>query len=361
MSTTELASYIQKQLQTNIDANTIAAQLRAAGWQETDITAGFTAAQQLLSPTPPSAETNATGEQLPPPLQQSRMKTGWQLFKQSFRIIKTNPGLSRYVFMSTGITLVIFALLVALYLIDNQNAQLLSTTVIDSQNEETLQLTAIGYIVGLILGYAMTVVTLYYATGLSSHVLSIFKAEQTTYTENIRRTRAKLPTILSLALINTVVAFIINMIQRIRFVGWLVSKIVGVIWSLATTFTVPLVADRSIGGIAATKESIRMFKATWGETITSRVSIGGVFFLIYFVIAIPVTIVLAVIFMTLFGVIGLLIAFLFLVITLILMGVVQSLATNVLNTALYYYAAHHVVPPNFSPELLASVYRSKKK
>ena len=94
MNTPELATYIKAQLQSGVSAYTIAAQLRTANWQEAHISAGFEEAQLQMAPTPvvsPISNEGSPQQQLPPPLQQGRMKTGWMLFKQSFSIIKTPP------------------------------------------------------------------------------------------------------------------------------------------------------------------------------------------------------------------------------------------------------------------------------
>jgi hypothetical protein len=43
------------------------------------------------------------------------------------------------------------------------------------------------------------------------------------------------------------------------------------------------------------------------------------------------------------------------------LSILISLATNILNVCLYYYAQYHAVPPAFDPALLASVFVEKKK
>lgn len=70
---------------------------------------------------------------------------------------------------------------------------------------------------------------------------------------------------------------------------------------------------------------------------------------------------LAILFGTLFGVIGILIALGLYVVGILILTVLGSLASNILNVCLYYYAQYKVIPPAFSPELLASVFIEKKK
>lgn len=362
MDTPELATYIKAQLQSGISADTIAAQLRTANWQEAHISAGFEEAQLQMAPTPvvsPISNEGSPQQQLPPPLQQGRMKTGWMLFKQSFSIIKNTPGLFRYVIISTVWSIGLFFVFGALLYIDSINGQLFSNLQVNGA-EEVTAFTLPGLAVLAVWAIAQTVIAFFYATALSSHVLSIFRAQPSTYAKNIKLARTKIGSIITFSVIFVVVGFLINLLQRIRFVGWILSKIIGFIWSLATSFSVPLIADKEIGGAKAIKESILLFRQSWGETIVSRVSVGGLFFLIYFCIAIPVTIGLAIGLNFLFGGAGMLIAFILLIISIVIMGVIESLVTNVLNVALYYYATYKIIPPSFDAALLASFYRSKK-
>jgi len=363
MSNPELASYIKTQLQSGIDADTIATQLRAAGWQEEALTTGFTEAQQALSPIPlPLLSTDQPSvQQLPPPLKQGRMKTGWMLFKQSLAIIKNNPGLSRYVIISTLITIGVSLLFIMLFVFDYLNGQRLSYDGVDSDGEATFYPTLLGFIVIIIWAVLQATITFYYATGLSSHALSMFRGQTTTYKESMKVAWSKIGSIITFALITVAVSYLINLLQRIRFVGWILSKIIGAVWSLATSFAVPLIADKNLSGLQATKESMGLFKQTWGETITSRVSLGGLFFLIYYLIALPVFIGLVVGLSMLIGPVGAFIAVALFIVGVIVMSVIEALATNILNVALYYYAQYKVIPPNFSPELLASVFSAKKK
>lgn len=354
----EVQAYIRKQLQSGLSIETVTAQLKNAGWQDAAVQAEMAFA---LQPVQTAAQQSAQTTTLPPPLQQSRMKTGWQLFKQSFSIIKNNPGLSRYVAASTGWVILLVVILAGIFIIDWLNLQLLSEAGLDENGDETVYVTLPGVIVLAAWTFVQTFVTLFYATALSSHVLATFKGAQTTYSTNIAAARKKLGPIATYTLISMVIGVLLRLLDRVRFVGWIVSRILGAVWELATAFTVPLIADKSVGGIAAVKQSLSLFKSNWGETITARVSVGGFVFLIYLLITIPLTILLGFGLTMAFGFVGVVIAIALFILTTVLLAVVQALVTNVLNVALYYYATYKIVPPSFSPELLASVFTQRKR
>ena len=405
-------TYIISQLKAGLTADDIAAQLRQAGWDDASIHNAFAQAQAQMTPTPPAQEPIAneqpqaqqsksetiattpvtndatqstTGQEteaatseptpsdtataeagvqqkLPEPVTRGRMKTGWLLFKQSLGVLKHYPSLWRYLLMTILWVSVLYITSIVIAIVDMFNTQTLFyvTTQFDGSNEVVA--TPLGVILGIIVVYATTFITYYYGVGLSSHVLGIFKGDVKNYTEHMGVARKKISAIALYTLIAVVVGYILRMIeQRFKFVGALVSRIVGLLWALATTFVLPVIADNDEDGGKAIGHSVQLFKKTWGETITSRVAVGGFAVLIYFLIAIPTAIVLGVILTPIFGIIGIFIASALFVLGVFALSALLSLATSILNTSLYYYAQHGIIPPTYSPELLASVFYNDKK
>lgn len=360
-----LKEYIFTQLQSGMSPQDITVQLRNSGWSETDINAGFAATQAEIAPTPadaapvfkPEDSTHTAAQPLPEPIKRGRIMTGWLLFKQSFSIIKNNPGLYRYVIMSMVISLIIIILLSTLFIVDYNNSQIFIQLRVDWEGDETFTLTISGFIVSLAAGFILTLVAHYYTTALSVHLLSIFRGQAITYQAATATARKKFGAIAVYSLITLTVGYILNLIEeRFKFIGVIVSRILGAVWALATSFVIPTIADTDKGGVDSLKNSVALFKKTWGETITSRVTLSALLFIIAFIASFVFIIILAVT----AGVIGLLIGIVLMIFTFIIIGVLESLATSVLNTALYYYAQYGTIPPSFKPELLSSVFYNKK-
>ncbi len=77
------------------------------------------------------------------------------------------------------------------------------------------------------------------------------------------------------AVVAATVGTVVRMIHdRVGGVGKIVAGLIGVAWSLATFFIVPVLVleDRPIG--ASFKRSVSVFKATWGETVVGGASLG---------------------------------------------------------------------------------------
>jgi hypothetical protein len=384
MDQQKIHDYILSQLQSGITSQDIATQLRHAGWGEPAIQAAFSSVATTIQATPmqpqttPEAtpvqsdqsidkqqepaeatqnqatETHAekTAQTLPPPLKAGRMKVGWLLFKQSLKIIKSAPGLSTYVLLSI-ITTISLELVVAAALIAN---------ILWWQIFPAGDIATIAQYVGIFLFMLVTTfITYFFTVALSAHVLALFKGQATTFAMNIAVARQKIPAIATYALIATTVGFILRLIEeRFQLLGKIISYFLGALWSLLTTFTLPVIADTDKGGIDSVKESFRLFKNTWGQTITSRVVLSGIALLLYLLIIIPITIALVFVCLPL-GVLGLFIPLTFFVITMIAFIMLVTMATNVLNVSLYYYARYGAIPPAFDPALLASVFIEKKK
>lgn len=371
MNQSEISQYIMSQLQAGLTPADITTQLRNAGWQEADIETAFSSAQAQLVPAPlpnaskiqtnePTQSTQQTPQQLPQPIKRGRIKTGWLLLKQSLIIVKTNPALWRYMIASMAWSILILLILFAILIFDDNNGQVLLAEAIEN-GETVYNPTLLGYAVVVPIVVMLATVTFYYATALSSHLLSIFKAQQTSYRQNIAVARKKLPAIFTFALMSVIVGYILKMIERNRLIGYIVAKIFGVIWTLGTVFVIPIIADRDENGASAVKDSVNLFKRTWGETIVGRIGLEALIYLFYLLIMFPVGFILVIIMGILFGTGGVLIVFALFIIASIVLGIISSLATNVINVSLYYYATYGAVPPSFNPELLASVFVPKKQ
>lgn len=378
----QLASYIVKQFQAGSTPDDIAGQLRGAGWREEDIQEGFTEARTILQPGPTqqqppaaaqpaqepqdtahtTAEPQSTQAVLPPPIERGKLKTGWLLFKQSLRVLKNYPGLIKYPAISIVLSLLLLLITAGLFIYDVISSTNALTTEYATYTGEKREATPAGLAVGLIYYLLTAFVTYFFATALSAHTLSLFRGQNGSNGHFIGVARSKSGAIALYTLIDSTVGFLLRFIaERFRLIGWIVSKILGALWTLATVFVVPIIADTPDNGAAAVKRSFGLFKANWGETIVGRVSMAGLAVLFYLVIFVPLIILLMIILGSTLDAAGILIALGIFILSLIVFATVEVAATNILNTALYYYAQYKIIPPAFEPELLASVFIQKKK
>ncbi len=142
--------------------------------------------------------------------------------------------------------------------------------------------------------------------------------------------------------------------------GWIMRLVIGTIgiaWSLATYFVVPILVIEGKGPVEALKESAATLKRTWGEQLAGGIGYSGLAWLF----ALPAIAV------ALFGVGSLmhgnLLNGLLLIGTAIAYGFLLSLTmttlSSIFHVAVYHYARTGAVPQGFDATLLQSAFVKK--
>lgn len=401
MDQEKIKTFVISQLKAGLSTEEITTQLRAAQWTDEAIEAAFAAARDQLAPTPPpspppspqqaadsstdtsqeintslqqeSAATSAStpqtvnmspsqptaAETLPPPSGRGTFRTGLKLFTQSVRIMRNNPGLLRYAIFSTVLTVLIVMILAIVMIVDSSRSGILFSRTVDEYGSST-DPTLLGSAVLAIAVYFISVIVAFYGVATSSHALAIFRGEPGSHKDHIAKARKKLPAILIFSLVNIVVGYILSFIERIRLIGWLISKIFGTVWKLSTSFALPIIADTDESGVQAIRSSITLFKNNWGQTVIGRTAASGSIILLYVLIGVPLTFILSIALSSLLGGIGMIIALVLALIGFLVLAIISTLADSIVNTSLYYYAKYKTIPPSYSPELLGDVFKEKK-
>lgn len=354
-----LVDYITDQLSSVQNPNDIYNQLIAAGWPEDQIREAFQAVHTQIMPTAlqgVSATTTGTipsvdSDQPQPQAngrRRGRIRTGFTLLKQSIRILNGNRYLFRYLLMTW---LVIMGVEVVLFLVIYFGPSMLSQE----------YGTTIGWWVFTFFSYvAIYFLINYYAAALASNIQGIFKGERKPYSTYIAAARGKAGPIFVFSVIDAIVGMFLRfVVERIRFVGWILAYILGTAWSLGTMFVLPMIMDTDVTAPQAIKQSVNFFKQTWGEGITAKVTVNVPLGLITLLLA---AIFWPLLWITLFSgsfpvFLLVVLVYLFLQITLAIIG---SFANSVVNVALYYFATTHQVPPGFSADMLNQVFVKRK-
>lgn len=151
------------------------------------------------------------------------------------------------------------------------------------------------------------------------------------------------------SLISATVGVVLQAIaDRWKFVGTIVSMLLGAAWGILTYFSLLslIIGNTSVPG--AFKESASLIRKTWGETIIVNFGVG-LFFAGLFVLGAVVFIALALLVPEMPFVIALLAI---LIIYFVLLSIVSSTLSAIFKLALYEYARTGAVPQGFSPELV---------
>jgi hypothetical protein len=176
-----------------------------------------------------------------------------------------------------------------------------------------------------------------------------------TFRDGIELAWARKGTILQWALVAATVGMLLKMLEeRMGLLGRFIVKLIGIAWTLACYFVVPVLAFEDLTPFDAVKRSAKLFRETWGERVVGGFSLG----LVFFVLALP-GFGLWIVAMVIGGINGMLIGLALMILYFLMLSVLSSAVQGIFNAALYRYACFKQVPPAFSQELVASAWAPK--
>jgi len=134
----------------------------------------------------------------------------------------------------------------------------------------------------------------------------------------------------------------------------LIMRIIGIAWTLACYFVVPVLAFEDLTPIDALKRSSKLFRDTWGEKVIGGFSLS----MVSLVLMLPgIGLPMAAAFLA--GINGMMVGLILMVLYFLVLSVFMSAVGGIFNAALYRYACFKQVPPAFSEELIASAWAPK--
>lgn len=279
----------------------------------------------------------------------------WNLTKLSFRVIGQDKELLLFpliaMFLSVG------------YLL----ALLYPTILLELSRDGSLEWTVADYIVTFIAYLGLSFI------GTFSNMCIVYTAKvrfaggNATFGESIGFTLKRIHQVLAWAAVSATVGTIFHMIDQAASKAGAIGKIVvgilrgllGAVWSAITLFVIPSMVYRGTGPIDAIKDSIRVLRTTWGESLVRSIGFGLVQFL-FVMLGIAG-------FGGMFAGLGAmdaggglwLGAIVLAMVYFVGLAFVFLLARMIFNTALYAYASQGAMPPGYDRDLLQSAFRSK--
>lgn len=195
-----------------------------------------------------------------------RIREGWRLTKKSWAVVKADRSLAIFPAISAACTVLSF-----LVVWTGAGAVLLAT------NPDDLTSDPVTWIAFVLSTYAGVFTATFFNVALASCAVRSLEGADTTVSEGLRAAWQRLGAIAGWSALATLVSVILRLIEeRFEAVGSIVAAIVGVAWSAAAFFVVPVLALEGSGPIEALKASGRTVKRRWGESATGYVAISAV-------------------------------------------------------------------------------------
>jgi hypothetical protein len=195
----------------------------------------------------------------------TKFSNGWTIATNSFKVLKENRQLVIFPILSGVSTIVILASFCIAFLgfsgwdLDN---------VSDPGRIMSYAIIFLFYIVNyfVIVFFNMALV----------HCTSLyFKGEEVTVQKGIEFSKSRIGSIIGWAVFAGIVGGILKIIQEnVGSLGKIITGLIGIVWSIATFFVVPVIAYENLGPIAAFKKSAMLMKEKWGESIGAGFSFG---------------------------------------------------------------------------------------
>ncbi|MFA5895978.1 MAG: DUF6159 family protein [Thermoplasmata archaeon] len=261
-----------------------------------------------------------------------RISTGWNLTKVSLRVLRQDKELLLFPLLS-GISLI---LILAGFVGGMFLAVGFEGMFQGSFAWISIVVLFVYYVVAFFVG-------LFFNAAVIGAAMIRLNGGHPTLSDGLRIARENVGRIFLWALFAATVAMIIRMIQeRVGIVGKIIMGLVGVAWTVATFFVVPVLIYEKLGPWAAVKRSASIFTKTWGETFTGQFTMGGIFVLAGLLGILPIVLGLAA-----GGVVGVVIGGVVAFVYWVILGIVASAANSILVAALYRYATTGKVAEDF--------------
>ena len=284
-----------------------------------------------------------------------RTSAGWNLSKQSWQVLKLDKELILFPLLSGIACLLVTASfaapVLALVEVDSPTSQ--TATADDSEISPTDVLTLIGALAYYVANYF---VIIFFNSALIACALIRFKGGNPTLGDGFSAAFARLPQIFCWALVAGTVGMLLRILQsntENRLRRFLIG-LLGLAWSSATYFVVPVIVVEKLGPLAAGKRSLEILRSTWGESLGARFGTGCIVALMMLVSFVPVIVgfVCWGIGLPVVG-IPLVLAGLGMVMTVVL---ISSALESIILAALYLYAAEGRIPEQFQGDAFQTAF-----
>jgi hypothetical protein len=128
-----------------------------------------------------------------------------------------------------------------------------------------------AYALGFLFYLVQYFVIFFFNAALVGAALIRLDGGDPTVSDGLAIASKRMGSILGYAAIAATVGMVLRFIaERAGFVGRIITGFIGLAWTLTTYLTVPILVTKDIGPVDAVKESVAVFKRTWGEQVVGN-------------------------------------------------------------------------------------------
>ncbi|MHC4400469.1 MAG: DUF6159 family protein [Planctomycetota bacterium] len=283
-----------------------------------------------------------------------KLGRGWSLVGQSFRVLKLDKELLLFPLIS-GVSCLLVLGSFALPLANTSYWELMT-------EQRQIPNDPVAYLLLFAFYFVNYLVIIYFNSALVACAIIRFKGGDPTLKDGLRAATSCLPQIVAWSLVSATVGLILRIIESSsEKAGRIAAALLGMGWSAATYFAVPILVVERVGPVEAVKRSLGLLKKTWGEALSANLGLGLIFFVVFLVALIPLILAGSLVgagvasgsmALIVLGVAGI-------VLIVVGMSLVSSALHAILLAAVYIYAKEGVVPDQFDQGLLRGAFEEK--
>jgi hypothetical protein len=207
-----------------------------------------------------------------------KLSNGWTLSMNSLKVLKENKQLIIFPVLS-GISMI---LIVGSFIV----AMLASAGWEIGDIHE--QGTTFNYIAAFFFYLVNYFVVVFFNTALIECTKDYFNGEVPSVTKGLRFSMSRLGAIFTWSLFAATIGFLLRLLQEnLGWLGKIITGLIGIVWSIATFFVVPVIAYENQNPLKAVKRSTQLMKEKWGQSLGATFSFGLLKMAAFFVICLP--------------------------------------------------------------------------
>lgn len=208
----------------------------------------------------------------------TRLSNGWDISMTSFKVLRENKKLIIFPILSgISMLLILGSFFTVLLAASGWDVDRFDT----SDGRPNLLVLFLYYLVNYF-------VVVFFNMALVHCTRLYFRGEEVSIEKGIRFSMSRLGAIFAWSIFAATIGTILRLIQEnAGWLGKIIISLLGVAWSIATFFVVPVIAYENAGPLDAFKRSSEMMRNKWGESLGARFSFGIVQILAIFLVGIP--------------------------------------------------------------------------
>ena len=281
-----------------------------------------------------------------------KFSRSWELVEQSFAILRSDRQLMLFPVLSAVSCFVVTAVIATggAFLLLPARAAAIAAGERFNPNQSPM------FLLGMFTLYVVNYfVIVFFNVALVAVANSRLMGGSWTFKDGLELAWERKGTILEWALVAATVGVLLRTLEeRLGLMGRLIMRIIGIAWTLACYFVVPVLAFEDLTPIDALKRSSKLFRDTWGEKVIGGFSLS----MVSLVLMLPgIGLPIAAAFLA--GINGMMVGLILMVLYFLVLSVFMSAVGGIFNAALYRYACFKQVPPAFSEELIVSAWAPK--